>query len=172
MAAGMCLVLLSTPVNEAIVQAVITFIESNITSQDWHYQEAAVMAFVSILDGPDPQVLAPLIHQALPVLLQMAYPQQEKSKAVKDLTVWTLAHICDLHSTTLNVDNELHSIVSVVVTGLEDRPRISANCAWALQTLVDNLSGYNYEEDLISPTGPMLRFYKGIITALMCVTEK
>ncbi len=130
------------------------------------------MAFGSILDGPDPQVLAPLIHQALPVLLQMMNPQQEKHEAVKDSTAWTLARICDLHSTTLNVDNELHSIVSAVVTGLEDKPRISANCAWALQTLVDNLTGYNYEEDVISPTGSMSRYYEGVITALMHVTEK
>ncbi|KAF8335779.1 karyopherin Kap95 [Cantharellus anzutake] len=172
MAAGTCLVLLATAVNDAIVPAVIPFIESNITSQDWHQREAAVMAFGSILDGPDPQVLAPLIHQALPVLLQMLNPQQEKNEAVKDTTAWTLARICDLHSTSLNTDNELHTIVAAVVTGLEDKPRISANCAWALQTLVDNLSGYNYEEDVISPTGPISRYYEGVITALMRVTEK
>lgn len=32
-------------------------------------QEAAIMAFGSILDGPDPQKLMPLVEQAMPLLV-------------------------------------------------------------------------------------------------------
>ena len=172
MAAGTCLSLLAAAVNDVIVQAVIPFIEAHITSQDWHQREAAVMAFGSILDGPDPQVLMPLIHQALPILLPMMNSEHETNDSVKDTTAWTLARICDLHSSSLKIDTHLHPIVSAVVAGLEDRPRISANCSWALQTLSDNLSGYSYDEDAIQATGPMSMFYDGVMQALMRVTEK
>jgi importin subunit beta-1 len=172
MAAGTCLSLLAAAVNDVIVQAVIPFIEAHITSQDWHQREAAVMAFGSILDGPDPGVLTPLIHQALPILLPMMNPEHETNEAVKDTTAWTLARICDLHSSSLKIDTHLHPIVSAVVAGLEDRPRVSANCSWALQTLSDNLSGYAYDEDTIQATGPMSMFFEGVMQALMRVTEK
>ena len=54
MAAGTCLTLLAGAVQDHIVGAVIPFIEGNIKADDWHRREAAVMAFGSILDGPDP----------------------------------------------------------------------------------------------------------------------
>src|SRR4051812_43865069 len=61
MAAGTCLSLLAQAVADAIVPAVIPFIEAHIKSQDWHQREAAVMTFGSILDGPDPAVVTPLV---------------------------------------------------------------------------------------------------------------
>ena len=33
------------------------------------FQEAAIMAFGSILDGPDPSKLTPLVQQAIPALI-------------------------------------------------------------------------------------------------------
>lgn len=171
MAAGTCLALLSAAVNDVIVQSIIPFIETNITSADWHHREAAVMAFGSILDGPDPAVLTPLIHQALPLLLNMM-SEQETNDAVKDTTAWTLAKICDLHSTALKPDVHVHPIVSAVVAGLQGPPRISANCAWAIQTLSDNLSGYAEEEDVIPQTGILSVYYEGMMQALMRVTEQ
>lgn len=171
MAAGTCLALLAAAVNDIIVPAVIPFIEAHITSADWHQREAAVMAFGSILDGPDPNVLVPLIHQALPILLPMM-STAETNEAVKDTTAWTLARICDLHSSTLKLDTHLTPIITAVGTGLEDRPRISANCAWALQTLSDNLSGYSYDDETVLPTSPMSMYYDSVMQALMHVTEK
>ena len=41
----------------------MTFIAQNIESQSWQNREAAVMAFGSILEGPSPENLKPLIDQ-------------------------------------------------------------------------------------------------------------
>jgi len=169
MAAGTCLSLLALAVNDTIVQAVIPFIETNITSPDWHFREAAVMAFGSILDGPDPTVLASLIHQALPVLLQMM-GEQESNDAVKDTAAWTIARICDLHAQGLGLVQHVQPVVGAIVAGLESTPRISANCAWAIQSLSENLS--SYDEETIVPTDPMSMYYEGLFRALMRITEK
>lgn len=169
MAAGTCLSLLALAVNDTIVQAVIPFIESNITSQDWHFREAAVMAFGSILDGPDPQVIAPLIHQALPLLLQMMSPT-ETNEAVKDTAAWTVARICDLHAQSLDLSSHIQPVVTAVVAGLESTPRISANCAWAIQSLSENLS--SFDDENIMPTDPLSMYYDGLFTSLMRITER
>ncbi|QRW17897.1 importin subunit beta-1 [Rhizoctonia solani] len=93
MAAGTCLALLAQAVDDAIVPVVLPFIETNIKHDDWHLREAAVMVFGSILEGPDPNVLAGLVSQALPVLIAM---MADSNAAVKDTTAWTLGRICEL----------------------------------------------------------------------------
>ncbi|KAG1761289.1 armadillo-type protein [Suillus placidus] len=71
MSAGTCLNYMAQAVADAVVPAIIPFIEAHIKAQDWHQHKAAVMMFGSILDGPDPQVLTPLVNQALPLLIGM-----------------------------------------------------------------------------------------------------
>jgi importin subunit beta-1 len=84
MASSTCLALLAGAVQDAIVPAVIPFIEAHIKSEDWHQREAAIMSFGSILEGPDPAVLTPLVNQALPLLIDM---MGDANSHVKDTTV-------------------------------------------------------------------------------------
>lgn len=62
-AAGVCLMLLSTCCEDDIVPHVLPFIKEHIKNPDWRYRDAAVMAFGSILEGPEPNQLKPLVIQ-------------------------------------------------------------------------------------------------------------
>lgn len=169
MAAGTCLSLLAQTVADAIVPAVIPFIEANIKSSDWHQREAAIMTFGSILDGPDPTVLSPLVDQALPVLIEMT---RDTNLLVKDTVAWTLGRICDLLIVTIKPDVHLHPLVSALVQGLEDKPRIIANCCWALMNLSDQLGSYYEDENAPQPSAsPLQPYYEGIVQALLKVTD-
>lgn len=167
MAAGTCLSLLARATGDMIVQPVIPFIEANIKSPDWHAREAAVMAFGAILDGPDPAALETLVQQALPILLPM---MQDSNVNVKDTTAYTIGCICDLMAQSLKAEPTLGNVIGVLIAGVEDKPRISANCSWSLMNLVDQLHGF--DEGTTPPTGPLSPYYQGIVTALMKVTEK
>lgn len=59
----------------------------NATNEDWHLREAALLAFGSILDGPKPEILQPMITSALPLLMQQL---KDPSSHIKDTTAWTL----------------------------------------------------------------------------------
>jgi importin subunit beta-1 len=165
MAAGTCLTLLSQAVGDAIVSFVIPFIESNIKSPDWHHREAAVMTFGSILDGPDPQLLAPLVSQALGLLIEM---MQDSNTHVKDTTAWTLGRICDILVSTIKPETHLEPLVRALVAALDDSPRIVTNASWALMTLSDQIN--DGIDDI--QTGHLSKYYEGIVTALMNVTER
>lgn len=170
MAAATCINLLAMAVQDAIVPAVIPFIEANIKTDDWRFREAAVMTFGSILDGPDPTVLTPLVNQALPLLISM---MNDPNLHVKDTTAWTLGRISDLLVTTIKTDVHLHPLVSALVSGLTDSPRIATNCSWALKNLAEQLGGSFYDEDgNESPSGPLSPYYEGVIAALLRVTER
>lgn len=168
MAAGTCLALLAQAVADAIVPAVIPFIEANIKSPDWHMREAAVMTFGSILDGPDPQVLTPLVAQALPILVDM---MRDDNLLVKDTVAWTLGRICDLLIVAIKLDVHLHPLVSALVNGLDDKPRIVANCCWALMNLSDQLGTYYEDESAPQSNGALSPYYEGIVVALLKVTN-
>ncbi|KAF9028063.1 karyopherin Kap95 [Hymenopellis radicata] len=168
MAAGTCLSLLSGAVQDAIVPAVLPFIEANITNQDWHHREAAVMAFGSVLEGPDPSVLTPLAEQALPTLISM---MTDANTHVKDTTAWTLGRICELLINVIKPDMQLHPLISALVNGLSDSPRIVTNCAWALMNLADQFSVYYEEDTEATQSGPLSPYYEGVVQALLRVTE-
>lgn len=167
MAAGTCLTLLAGAVQDAIVPAVIPFIEAHIKSDDWHKREAALMTFGCILEGPDPAVLTPLVNQALPLLIDM---MADQNLHVKDTTAWTLGRICDLLIMTIKPDVHLHPLISALVRGLQDSPRIIANCCWALMNLADQY--VYFEDEGETSAGPLSPYYEGVVQALLSVTDK
>ncbi|KAI9593453.1 karyopherin Kap95 [Syncephalis fuscata] len=165
MAAATCLALLAQCVGGDIVPPVIPFIESNIRNENWHGREAAVMAFGSILDGPQPENLAPLVAQAFPLLIEMV---KDPVIQVKDTAAWTLGRVCELLIQTINLETQLHPLVAALVAGLSDSPKIIANCSWSLMNL-----GQQLGDDIdVLETYPLSQYFEGITTALTQVGDR
>lgn len=59
----MCLMLLSTCCEDDVVPHVLPFIREHIENPDWRYRDASVMAFGSILEGPELNQLKTLVIQ-------------------------------------------------------------------------------------------------------------
>lgn len=62
-AAGVCLMLLATCCEDDVLPHVLPFIKEHIEHPDWRCRDASVMAFGSILEGPELSQLRPLIIQ-------------------------------------------------------------------------------------------------------------
>ncbi|KAG9295964.1 hypothetical protein G9A89_011816 [Geosiphon pyriformis] len=165
MAAGTCLSLLAQCVEDAVVAPVIPFVENHIRSQEWRYREAAVMAFGSILEGPEHKMLGNLVNQALPVLIEM---MKDPSPQVKDTTAWTLGRVSDLLIECIKPDVHLHPLIASLVYGLKDSPRIVSNCCWAIMSLSDSFGN----KDGTASTYPLSPYFEGIITELLETTER
>lgn len=157
MAAGTCLSLLAQTVRNGIVTPIIPFVEGNIKNPDWHGREAAVMAFGSILDGPDPNLLQPLVSQALPTLIEM---MQDPSIQVKDTTAWTLARTCDTMVETIKPET-LPPLITALINGLRDNAKVATNSAWGLMNLAEQIGDADKESTPLSP------MYEGIVDALL-----
>lgn len=162
MAAGTSLALLAQTVGDAVVTPVIPFVESNIKSSDWHQRDAAIMAFGSILDGPDPKMLDPLVSQALPTLIEM---MRDPSIHVQDTAAWTLGRVTDQLIGTIKPDVHLEPLITVLLGGLGDNPRIVGNCCWGIMNLAEQLG------DPTKPTSVLSRFYEGIANALLTFSD-
>lgn len=166
MAAATCLSLFAQCVRNAIISPIVPFVEGNIQNTDWRYREAAVMAFGSIMDGPDDSVLRPLVDQALPTLINM---MTDPVVNVKDTVAWTLGRVCELLINCIKPEIHLRDMISALVLGLQDNPRIVGNCCWSLMNLAEQLGPMLGEE---MPSSTLSMYFEGIITALLQFTER
>jgi importin subunit beta-1 len=168
-AAGVCLMLMATCCEDNIVQHVLPFVNQNIQQPDWRYREAAVMAFGSILEGPDPNSLQPIVEQALPMLLKL---MEDKSVVVRDTVAWALGRICETIPNSV-LSSNLEPLLHTLVAGLASEPRVAVNICWAFNSLAE--AAYQAvcrSEDEEPPTYSLSRYFEAIVAKLLETTER
>ncbi|XP_077089872.1 importin subunit beta-1 isoform X4 [Siphateles boraxobius] len=133
-AAGVCLMLLATCCEDDVVPHVLPFIKEHIKHPDWRYRDASVMAFGSILEGPELNQLKPLVIQAMPTLIEL---MKDLSVVVRDTTAWTLGRICDLLPEAAINEVYLAPLLQCLIEGLGAEPRVASNVCWAFSSLAE-----------------------------------
>ncbi|RLV92154.1 Importin subunit beta-1 [Spathaspora sp. JA1] len=167
MAAGACLQLFSQNIGNYVVEPTLNFVAANITSQDnWRAREAAVMAFGSILDGPDHEQLKTLIGQALPPILQLI---NDESLQVKETVAWCLGRIADVVVDAIDVETQLPQLIQALTSGLHDHAKVSTNCCWTLMNLLEQLCS---DEESNNTTNIMSPYYPTIIPILLQISAR
>jgi importin subunit beta-1 len=126
-AAGVCLMLLANCAENTIIQYVFPFVSENIKHTNWQHREAAVMAFGSMLEGPDVSSIKPIAEQAIPFLLELL---RDQNIAVRDTTAWTIGRIFEFVSQAVMNHELLRAIGNALVNGLGDVPRVATNICW------------------------------------------
>jgi hypothetical protein len=116
MTGATCLEAMSVTIADAIVPHVMPFVQANITSPNWRMKEAAIMAFCSVLDGPSPKDMRPIVNQAMPVLIGCL---QDAHQMVRESAAYTIAKICECHKDSITQEM-LRPMVEGLVTALQD----------------------------------------------------
>ncbi|XP_076241578.1 importin subunit beta Fs(2)Ket isoform X3 [Calliopsis andreniformis] len=169
-AAGVCLMLLSTCCEEAIVPFVLPFVKDNIKSPDWRYRDAALMAFGSILGGLEPATVKPLVEQAMPTLIELMY---DSSVAVRDTAAWTFGRICELIPEAAINETFLKPLLEALINGLKAEPRVAANVCWAFTGLAEASYESAETQDGQQPeTYCMSQYFDFIIERLLETTDR
>ncbi|VDD79992.1 unnamed protein product [Mesocestoides corti] len=173
-AAGVCIMLLAQACEDAIVDIVIPFVRQHIENPNWKYRDAAVMSFGSILEGPNPTALKPLVVSAMPVIINMLGDQ---SPAVRDTTAWTLGRVCEVLPEVALSDDYLRPLLQGLLEGLQSEPRVAANVCWAFSNLADSAyevasNESNEQESTDPPTYALSPYFKVINERLLAVSER
>lgn len=161
MSAGVCLTLFAQNCADEILQPVLEFVEKNITDSNWRNREAAVMAFGSIMDGPDKTQRTFYINQALPAILNLI---KDESLQVKETATWCIGRIADIVVDAIDPQEHLPSVIQVCLTGLNDHPKIAANCSWTIINLVEQLAEEN--------PSPIYNYYPILVDGLIAAANK
>ncbi|GAV89095.1 IBN_N domain-containing protein/HEAT_EZ domain-containing protein, partial [Cephalotus follicularis] len=168
MAGGTCLGLVARTVGDDIVPLVMPFIEENITKPDWRHREAATYAFGSILEGPSPEKLTPIVNVALSFMLSAF--TKDPNNHVKDTTAWTLGRIFEfLHGSTVDTSiitqTNCQQIITVLLQSMKDVPNVAEKACGALYFLAQG-----FEE--VGQSSPLTPFFQEIVQSLLTVTHR
>lgn len=156
MSAGACLQLFAQNCGNHILEPVLQFVEQNITSENWRNREASVMAFGSIMDGPDRTQRTYYIHQALPAILNL---MNDSSVHVKETAAWCIGRVADLVVDSIDPQQHLPGVVQACLIGLQDHPKVATNCAWTIINLVEQLAE--------AKPSPIYTYYPPIVDVLI-----
>ena len=77
-------------VEDAITAVVMPFVHQNIKNSDWHYREAATLAFACILDGVSTQSIGLAVQQSIPLLLEAL---GDPNLLVRDSTAFAISKV-------------------------------------------------------------------------------
>jgi importin subunit beta-1 len=162
MAAATCLALVAQTVGDACVELTMAFITQNINSDQWRPKEAAIMAFGSILDGPNTEKMDPLVRQALHFLMGcMTFD----NILVRDTTAWTLGRICELHYGCIDQET-LPRLMQLLLEGLGQEPRVSHNICYAIHNIVKAFEESDAAIHMLTP------YYKDIFDQLLQTADR
>lgn len=170
-AAGVCLMLMATCCEDDIVPHVLPFVEDNIKHPDWRYRDAAVMAFGSVLEGPDPNNLKPIVEKAMPMLIEL---MSDQSVVVRDTVAWTIGRVCELIPDAVINENYLKPLLEALVKGLSAEPRVATNVCWAFNSLAEAAfeAAEVPEEGAEPKTYCLSEYFEVIVQKLLETTER
>ncbi|PBP16901.1 importin beta-1 subunit [Diplocarpon rosae] len=163
-AAYQCLQLYAQAVGGTVVQPVLAFVEANLRHEDWHHRDAAVSAFGAIMEGPEDKVIAPIVKQALPVVIKM---MDDPVIHVKDSTAYALGRITEACSEAIDPVLHLPLLIKSLFEGLVSSPKMAGSCCWALMNLAERFSG-----DIGCQQNPLTPHFNESISHLLQVTER
>nr|XP_043629854.1 importin subunit beta-1-like [Erigeron canadensis] len=168
MAGGTCLGLVARTVGDDVVPLVMPFVEENISKPDWRQREGATYAFGSILEGPSPNKLAPLVNVALNFMLTAL--SNDPNSHVKDTTAWTLGRIFEfLHGSTMEnpiiTPANCQQIITVLLQSMKDVPNVAEKACGALYFLAQG-----YED--FGQSSPLTPYFQEIVQSLLTVTHR
>lgn len=163
-AAYQCLQLYAQAVGGVVIPPVLQFVEANLRAQDWHERDAAVSAFGAIMEGPDEAVLAPIVKQGLPVLIDM---MSDSNLQVQDSAAYALGRICESSSESIDPTVHLRALIQALFEGLAKNPKLAASCCWALMNLAERFCGdIGCQENALSP------HFQESVSRLLQLTER
>lgn len=178
-AAGVCLMLLATTCEDDVLPHVLPFVNDNIVSADWRHRDAAVLAFGSILEGPNIETLRPVVQQAMPTLIEMV--RGDASLAVRDTSAWTIGRVCDVLRDVVLHDSLVQPLLNALGDALRAESRVATNVCWALSSLADaaadqahaQTNGVHVDDaDDTLHTFALSPYFRAIVAGLLDTTER
>lgn len=86
----------------------------------------------SMLEGPDPGQLKPVVEHAMPSLINLL---KDTSVVVRDTAAWTIGRICELLPESVLNPQILDPLINSLLDGLTNEPRVASNVCWVSHEL-------------------------------------
>eukprot|EP00286_Rhodomonas_abbreviata_P024991 CAMPEP_0181308270 /NCGR_PEP_ID=MMETSP1101-20121128/11366_1 /TAXON_ID=46948 /ORGANISM="Rhodomonas abbreviata, Strain Caron Lab Isolate" /LENGTH=898 /DNA_ID=CAMNT_0023414627 /DNA_START=90 /DNA_END=2786 /DNA_ORIENTATION=- len=132
--AAACLSAIATTIRDDVLELVMPYIRENITQPDWHLRESAVVAFGSVMDGPDESLLVEYVEA---VVERLVVYLQDPEDLVKNSAAWAINRVCEFAAVAIQPPHVTPLCQSIVETFPNSAPATAGQLCWALYHLAN-----------------------------------
>lgn len=165
MASATLLVLVAQTVEDAVVPLVMPYVSQNIQSPEWRFREAAIMAFASILDGPNSSSIESYVRESVSVLLKSL---QDPHQMVKSAAAYCIGKICDLHVRAVPQDAFPPLVQNLMAVLPKETPAVASQACVSLH----NLAAQFLADDPDAPTNLLSQYMGPLLQTVLQTTER
>jgi importin subunit beta-1 len=167
MAGQLCLTSVSQTVEDSIVPVVMPFVNANIQDTNWRNRDAAIMAFISILDGPSAEIIGPYVSQSVQPMLNML---NDDNIIVRDSAAHCISRICLLHVQYIPVET-FQTLLKELTTKCSDgSPKVASQAATAIFNLASAFSDQSQDDD--QPTNALSQYMQVLLEKLLQMVDR
>jgi len=166
MAGYICLTCISQTVEDAAVGVIMPFVQQNIQNEDWRLRDAAMMAFISMLDGPKDETIGPAVSQSVPVLLSLL---NDPHVMVRDTAAHCISRICLLHIRFIPTDIFPTLLQALIAKCGEGSPKVASQACSALYNLA---SAFSEEASQQQESNSLSRYMQSLLETLLRVCDR
>jgi len=162
--AAVCIGLVANVCEDKVVDHVLPYVSASAQLPEWRKREAAIMAFGSILEGPQNEsAMVGIVAQAMQLLITSL---DDANELVKDTTAWTLARIAELHPAAITAEMVM-PLLSKLMTSLDASARVASKGCLVVHRMAENASAIAGGAPWFGPQilGPLLQ-------KLLAVTDR
>mmetsp|Transcript_57322 Transcript_57322/g.64029 ORF Transcript_57322/g.64029 Transcript_57322/m.64029 type:complete len:876 (-) Transcript_57322:405-3032(-) len=167
MAGQLCLSNVSQTVENNIVPIVMPFVNSKIQDGNWRNRDAAIMAFISILDGPSSETIGPFVSQSVPVLLTML---NDENIIVRDSAAHCISRICLLHVQFIPPEIFPSLLEALTNKCKEGSAKVASQAATAIFNLASAVSDMSGGED--QPTNALSVYMQVLLQTMLGLVDR
>ena len=159
--ASNCIEIMSLAIGGRILQLVIPFVQANIQSQDWKQRDAAIVAFMSIQEGPTTEEIGSYVMQSLQVMINAF---KDPSPVVQASAVHCVGLMCKLHLVALQPP-AIHGILQAFMEKLTEGPAMASHCCTGIYNVAQAVGKEAPEDPLPSNvlSVPMLLLMQALL---------
>lgn len=164
MAGQLCLMSISQTVEDNILQVVMPFVNSNINDANWRRRDAAVMAFISVLDGPSAQLIGQYVRESIGPLLKML---NDENVIVRDSAAHCISRICLLHVQCIPTESFPMLLQELTTKCSSGTTKVACQAATAIFNLA---SAFANQDDV--PTNDLSQFMQPLLQKLLETVDR
>jgi len=167
MAGQLCLTSVSQTVEDNIVPVVMPFVNANIQDANWRNRDAAIMAFISILDGPSADIIGPYVSQSIQPLLKML---NDENIIVRDSSAHCISRICLLHVQYIPAETFPTLLQELTTKCSDGSPKVASQAATAIFNLASAFSDQSQDEE--QPTNALSPYMQILLQKLLEMVDR
>lgn len=167
MAGQLCLTSVSQTVEDSIVPVVMPFVNANIQDTNWRNRDAAVMAFISILDGPSAETIGQYVAQSVAPLLKML---NDENIIVRDSSAHCISRICLLHVQYIPAETFPTLLQELTTKCSDGSPKVASQAATAIFNLASAFSDQSQDEG--QPTNALSPYMQILLQKLLEMVDR